>query len=135
MEGDSRWQQRFESFCKALQKLETALQQREFSILEKDGVIQRFEFTVELAWKTLQDLLNERGHSHIKGPKPVIKQAFKDEIIKDGQGWIDMLDDRNKSTHLYDESFAGDIFNKIQHQYSRLLLSFKDHVPVNSYEQ
>ncbi len=82
---DERWKERFENFCKALHQLEVALQQKEFSVLEKDGVIQRFEFTVELAWKTIQDILNTRGYIDIKGPKPVIKLAFHDGIITDGR--------------------------------------------------
>ncbi len=61
MEENLRWKERFESFCKALLQLETGLQQKEFSVLEKDGVIKRFEFTFELAWKTLQDVLTDRG--------------------------------------------------------------------------
>ncbi|MDQ6756136.1 MAG: nucleotidyltransferase substrate binding protein [Bacteroidota bacterium] len=127
-DDDIRWKERFENFCKALARLESALQQKDFSILEKDGVIKRFEFTVELAWKTLQDLLNERGHPKVKGPKPVIKQAFKDEIIDDGQSWINMLDDRNKSTHLYDENMSVEVFDKIQNQYFALLTGFKNHI-------
>ena len=61
----------------------------------------------------------------IKGPKPVIKQAFSDEIITDGQAWIDMLNDRNKSTHLYDETSARAIFDKIQIEYLKLLTDLK----------
>lgn len=125
MEENLRWKERFESFCKALLQLETGLQQKEFSVLEKDGVIKRFEFTFELAWKTLQDVLTDRGYPDIKGPKPVIKQAFRDEIITDGQAWIDMLNDRNKSTHLYDETSARAIFDKIQIEYLKLLTDLK----------
>ncbi|HVZ95425.1 MAG TPA: nucleotidyltransferase substrate binding protein [Chitinophagaceae bacterium] len=125
MSKEERWKERFENFSKALLQLDTALRQKKFSLLEQDGVIKRFEFTVELAWKTLQDILNERGYN-ITGPKPVIKQAFKDNIIKDGQDWIDMLEDRNKSAHLYDESKASDIFRNIQLHYFRLLADFKN---------
>lgn len=125
MEQSIRWKERFESFSKALLQLETGLQQKEFSVLEKDGVIKRFEFTFELAWKTLQDVLTDRGYPDIKGPKPVIKQAFSDEVIIDGQAWIDMLNDRNKSTHLYDEVSARAIFDKIQTEYLKLLIDLK----------
>ena len=93
------------------------MQKKEFSVLEKDGVIKRFEFTMELAWKTIQDILNSQGYPDIKGPKPAIKQAFRDGIITEGQEWINMLDDRNKSSHLYDEAIAFAIFDKIQLQY------------------
>ncbi len=88
--------------------------------MEKDGVIQRFEFTVELAWKTIQDILMSKGYIDIKGPKPVKKKRFTD-----GQEWINMLEDRNKSTHLYDETLALEIFDKIQLQYLALLTGFK----------
>jgi len=128
MTEDERWKERFENFCKAMMQLENALHQKKFSVLEKDGVIQRFEFTMELAWKTIQDILNSRGYPDVKGPKPVIKQAFRDGIIMDGQGWINMLDDRNKSSHLYDETIALEIFDKIQLQYFGLLTEFKNEI-------
>lgn len=94
MEENARWKERFQSYCKALFQLESALQQKQFSVMEKDGVIKRFEFTFELAWKTLQDKLYDAGYLTTKGPKPVIKQAFNNGMIKDGQAWIDMLTDR-----------------------------------------
>jgi nucleotidyltransferase substrate binding protein (TIGR01987 family) len=125
MEQNVRWKERFVSYCKALLQLEEGLQQKNFSVLEKDGIIKWFEFTFELAWKTLQDLLSDRGYLDIKGPKPVIKQAFHDEIISDGQAWIDMLNDRNKSSHLYDETSARGIFDKIQIEYLKLLTDLK----------
>jgi nucleotidyltransferase substrate binding protein (TIGR01987 family) len=93
--------------------------------LEKDGVIKRFEFTFELAWKTLQDKLYDEGYLTTKGPKPVIKQAFNNGMITDGQAWMDMLTDRNNSTHLYDESTAVSIFDRIQITYFTLLQELK----------
>jgi nucleotidyltransferase substrate binding protein (TIGR01987 family) len=130
MEENTRWKERLESFSKALMQLETALQQKNFSVLEKDGVIKRFEFTVELAWKTIQDILNEQGYD-VKGPKPVIKQAFRDGVINEGQAWIDMLDDRNRSSHLYDETIASGIFDKIQIEYLALLTEFRNSITKN----
>ena len=127
MEGNIRWQERFLSFCKALDQLNIALQQKDFSILEKDGVIKRFEFTVELAWKALQDILTDQDYADVKGPKPVIKQACQSGFFADGQAWIDMLNDRNKSSHLYGEIMAGEIFDKIQLQYLPLLTELKNY--------
>lgn len=77
MEEKPRWKERFETYCKALQQSNSALQQKNFSLLKKDGVIKRFEFTCELAGKTLQDILYARGYSDVKGPKPVIKNLLK----------------------------------------------------------
>ena len=81
MEKMERWKERLKSYSKALFQLESALQQKQFSVLEKDGVIKRFEFTFELAWKTLQDKLYDQGYLSTKGPKQVIKQDFNNEII------------------------------------------------------
>jgi len=77
-----------------------------------DGTIQRFEFTVELAWKLLKNILAFQG-IEAATPRAAIKEAFKAGIIKDGQGWIDMLEDRNQTSHLYDEDKAKTIFQKI----------------------
>jgi nucleotidyltransferase substrate binding protein (TIGR01987 family) len=125
MEKIERWKERLKSYSKALLQLESALQQKQFSVLEKDGVIKRFEFTFELAWKTLQDKLYDQGYLSTKGPEPVIKQAFNNGIITDGQAWIDMLTDRNNPTHLYDESAAVSIFDRIQITYFALLQELK----------
>ncbi len=125
MENMDRWKERLKSYSKALLQLESALQQKQFSVLEKDGVIKRFEFTFELAWKTLQDKLYDEGYLTTKGPKPVIKQAFNNGMITDGQAWMDMLTDRNNSTHLYDESTAISIFDRIQIIYFTLLQELK----------
>lgn len=132
MKETPRWKERFESYCNALRQLDSALQQKKFSLLEKDGVIKRFEFTFELAWKTLQDMLNEQlGYYDVKGPKPVIKQAFKDKLIADGQAWIDMLNDRNLSSHLYDEGSARNIFDKIQNKYFSLFVELQTNLEKN----
>jgi len=125
MEKMERWKERLKSYSKALFQLESALQQKQFSVLEKDGVIKRFEFTFELAWKTLQDKLYDERYLTTKGPKPVIKQAFKNGMITDGQAWMDMLTDRNNSTHLYEESAAVSIFDRIQITYFKLLQELK----------
>jgi nucleotidyltransferase substrate binding protein (TIGR01987 family) len=125
MEKMDRWKERLKSYSKALLQLESALQQKQFSALEKDGVIKRFEFTFELASKTLQDKLYDEGYLTTKGPKPVIKQAFNNGMITDGQAWMDMLTDRNNSTHLYDESTAVSIFDRIQITYFALLQELK----------
>ena len=125
MEKMERWKERLKSYSKALFQLESVLRQKQFSVLEKDGVIKRFEFTFELAWKTLQDKLYDEGYLTTKGPKPVIKQAFKNGMITDGQAWMDMLTDRNNSTHLYEESAAVSIFDRIQITYFKLLQELK----------
>jgi nucleotidyltransferase substrate binding protein (TIGR01987 family) len=102
---DIRWKQRFENFDRACKLLSEALQNgpSALSALEKEGVIQRFEYSLELAWKTVKDYLEEGGSiiSPVT-PRQVLKDAFAAKIISDGQVWIDMVDHRNLLSHNYD---------------------------------
>ncbi len=106
MNPDVRWKQRFENYEKALLLLREALADvGSLSPLEKEGAVQRFEFTFELAWKTLKDYLEDGGIVPDQiTPSTVIKQAFAAKIISDGQLWIDMLRCRNLMSHTYDEA-------------------------------
>ena len=88
-----------------------------------DGTIQRFEFTFELAWKLAKAILESNGIS-ADTPKAVIKEAFKAKMLKDGEGWIDMLEDRNKASHIYDAEAARVIYNKIKGSHLKLLKDF-----------
>lgn len=102
---DVRWQQRFQNFDRALALLEDALRRGPAALnqLEKEGAVQRFEYTLELAWKTLKDYLEESGLVlSAVTPRQVIKDAFAAKILMDGQTWIDMIDHRNLLSHTYD---------------------------------
>jgi nucleotidyltransferase substrate binding protein (TIGR01987 family) len=106
MRSDVRWKQRFENFERAFRLLKEAFTQDlgTMSDLEKEGAIQRFEYTFELAWKTLRDYLIYSGVAFDQiTPRSVIKQAFAAKIIQDGQVWIDMLEQRNLMSHTYDD--------------------------------
>jgi hypothetical protein len=85
---DIRWLQRFSNLKKAFLRLKEAVDTENLSELEREGLIQRFEYTYELAWKTLQDLLEAKGYLDIKGPTPVFQQAFQDGYITDGEAWM-----------------------------------------------
>jgi nucleotidyltransferase substrate binding protein (TIGR01987 family) len=101
---DIRWKQRFQNFDRAFVLLRDALENGPDSLnqLEKEGVIQRFEFSFELAWKTLKDYMEEDGVVFATiTPRQVLKEAFAAKILKDGQVWIDMLDHRNLLSHTY----------------------------------
>jgi len=100
------------------------------SRLEEEGLIQRFEYTFELAWKCLQDLLQERGYPNVRGPRPVIEQCFQDGIISEGSLWLDMLRARNETTHLYDEATFERISKNVKGQYLKALKSFAKSFPV-----
>jgi nucleotidyltransferase substrate binding protein (TIGR01987 family) len=101
---DIRWRQRFKNFEKALKQLEEAVERYDsLSVLEKEGMVKRFEYTFELAWKTLKDYL-ESQEVIAKFPRDVVKQSFQYELIEDGELWMDMLERRNEMAHTYDES-------------------------------
>lgn len=119
-EHDIRWRQRLEHFEKAYAELDEACQKETYSKLERGGLIQAFEFTFELAWKTLQDLLQTRGYD-TRGPRPVIEQAFQDGIIEDGETWMKMLRSRNLTTHTYHEQTAQGIADSIKSHYWPLI--------------
>lgn len=105
MNPDVRWKQRFQSFARALVLLREAMARGPAALnqLEKEGVIQRFEYSLELAWKTAKDFLEESGAVIAPvTPREVLKQAFAAKILGDGQVWIDMLNHRNLLAHTYD---------------------------------
>jgi nucleotidyltransferase substrate binding protein (TIGR01987 family) len=120
MKSDVRWKQRFENFERAFGLLQEAFAQapEAMSDLEKEGAIQRFEYTFELAWKTLKDYLVYSGVVFDQvTPRSVIKQAFAAKIIQDGQTWIDMLDQRNLMSHTYDDESFRIAFDSISRSY------------------
>lgn len=126
---DIRWIQRFNNYKNALHQLEEAMvlmDQRVLTRLEKQGTIQAFEFTHELAWKTLKDFLQSRGYQDLFGSKDVTREAFKLELIEDGQSWMDMIKSRNLTSHTYDESTADEILEVVKNIYFKLFKSLED---------
>lgn len=120
MNKEVRWKQRFSNFEKAFLQLKKGTEQKQYTPLEKEGLIQRFEFTFELAWKTLKDYLESQG-VEARYPRDVIKEAFRYELIKDGEKWIDMLEKRNLMAHTYDEKSADFAFQIIRENYFFLI--------------
>lgn len=114
-----RWTERHHYYQIALTRLTAGLTTYPvLSELEKDGVLQRFEFTFELAWKTLQDYFaQETGCIDIKGPRPVLKQAIQDNLLADGYTWLEMLESRNELTHVYDEAESRRILDEVAQTY------------------
>lgn len=121
---DIRWQQRLDNFRKALAQLDEAMQlmqQRELSKLEKQGVIRGFEYSYELGWTTLKDFLVWQGIDGIVGSHDTIREAFSKGLISDGQGWMHMLTDRNRTSNTYNEETAEAILHNIRQQHHPLL--------------
>ena len=117
---DVRWQQRFSNFMKALSQLETAVSlatQRPLTPLEQQGLIQAFEYTHELAWKTLKDFLESRGGEKMYGSKDVTRRAFQVGLIEDGSVWMKMIASRNLTSHTYNEETAVSIATAIIEEY------------------
>ena len=116
-----RWQQRFDNFQKAFLLLKEALEEKhinEYSKLEQEGIIQRFEYTFELAWKTVKDKLFYEGYDE-KTPRAVIRRAFEVEFIteEDTEIWLDSLDKRNMLSHTYNEDAAREALEAIRDNY------------------
>lgn len=116
-----RYEERKEDFSKAVKRLEEALKEKETD-LNVDGVLHRFEFTFELAWKTLKDYLEYMGIiSKTGSPREVLKSAFEHGMISNGQEWINMMLSRNSLSHLYDEETSREIYDNIKGIYMNLL--------------
>ncbi|MCF6808171.1 nucleotidyltransferase substrate binding protein [Thiotrichales bacterium 19S9-12] len=116
-----RWIYRFDNYSKAFKLLKKAIEKKQQSgltELEEEGVIQRFEYTIELAWKTMKDYLE---HENIVleqiTPRAVIRQAFSSKLIDDGATWQNALDDRNRMSHTYDIEEFEVVVNRIQDKY------------------
>ena len=90
---------------------------RELTKLEKQGLIQSFEYTHELAWNTLKDFFVDQGNTKIAGSKDATREAFQAGMIKDGIQWMDMITSRNQSSHTYNKETADLIVNKILSSY------------------
>lgn len=115
-----RWKQRFENFKKAFNELNEAIElkrSRELSKLEKQGLIQAFEYTHELAWNTLKDYFNYQGTINITGSRDASREAFKRNLITDGEVWMDMIQSRNLTSHTYNQTTADAIVKKIDEDY------------------
>ena len=104
-----------ENFNKALARLDEALTIAKDE-LDKDGVLQRFEFTIEMLWKALKAILAYQGIECFS-PRNCIKEAYKTNIIDDDEIILDMLEDRNSSSHIYDQQKSQEIFERIQRVY------------------
>ena len=126
MSEDIRWKQRYQNYLKALSQLTSALLVHDETAesLIKDGILQRFEFTHELAWKVMKDYLEYEGHQGITGSRSASRLAFNLGLVTDGQVWMDMIESRNRTVHTYDESILEQEFAKVQNRYAGALLEF-----------
>jgi nucleotidyltransferase substrate binding protein (TIGR01987 family) len=125
--NDIRWQQRFSNFLKAFKQLQKAVDlqnERDLTDLEKQGLIQAFEFTHELVCNVIKDFFDYQGNNTIAGSRDATREAFTIGLISDGAGWMEMIKSRNLSSHTYNEDTADEIALKIR-SYSELFSEFK----------
>lgn len=121
-----RVKERFDDLTRALERLREVLEEDpNISSAIIDGAIQRFEFTFELAWKTAQSLLEYKG-VRAASPRAVVKESFAQGYLSNEEGWLKMLEDRNRSAHTYDESDAQKIYQAVKEAHYRLLTDFKE---------
>jgi nucleotidyltransferase substrate binding protein (TIGR01987 family) len=99
-----------------MKELAEAVNKKEYSVLERAGLIQLFEMTFELAWKTMKDYLEEKGIT-VKFPRDVIKESFQNDIVENGHAWIGMLEKRNLLSHTYDEQKATEAARLIREDF------------------
>ncbi|WP_430809723.1 MULTISPECIES: nucleotidyltransferase substrate binding protein [unclassified Carboxylicivirga] len=141
---DIRWEQRFSNYNKALKKLSEAinyikkeLQKNELEIenedaegvleeIIKEGLIQRFEYTYEMAWNVMKDYAFYQGNSEIGGSRDAIRFAFSTKLIENGDMWMDMIKSRIKTSHTYNEETANEIYLKIINEYHSAFLKFQE---------
>lgn len=130
MNGEEiRWQQRFQNFLRAFALFEEAVQlyhERGLSELEGQGLIQRFEFTHELAWNVLKDYFEYQGNTSITGSRDATREAFDKGLIEDGEGWMEMIISRNQSSHTYNQEIADQLETRILHRYYPLFVHFRN---------
>lgn len=120
MSEDIRWQQRFDNFERSMKQLDAAfdiMEERELNDLEKQGVIQAFEYNYELAWNVIKDFYLYQGVTDIQGSRDAFRLAFERGLITDGDVWMDMIKKRQLSVHTYNEATSEKIITAIVDDY------------------
>ncbi len=133
---DIRWEQRFSNYQKAFRKLASAVDavkgniegyvplEEQLKEIMKEGLIQRFEYTHQLAWNVMKDYAEFQGNNEINGSRDATRDAFKMGLITNAESWMDMIKSRNETSHTYNEEIAEEIIQKIITVYHPLFLEF-----------
>jgi len=128
MDDDIRWKQRFTNFKKAFLQLKQAVETYDDSAEDiiKEGVIQRFEFTHELAWKVMKDFLEYEGYQNINGSRSATRQAFNIGLIDEGQVWMNMIESRIRTVHTYHEDVLEMEYKNVTSTYFLCFAAFHE---------
>lgn len=126
----TKLENKYKAFETALTRLKEAidLYQKQENPVLLDGTIQRFEFCVELGWKLLKEYLEFEKMGEFNSPRATIKESFRVGLIEDAEKWLDMLDDRNLTSHTYDEEIAKEIYTNIITKYYEILIKTRNKV-------
>lgn len=123
-----RWEQKLQSFTKALTRLAHIVnesQRRTLNEFELDSIVQRFEFTHEIAWKLMKSYAEFQGDTTISGSRDACRWAFENHLIPDGHVWMEMIRSRNETSHNYDETVASEVVDRVVQQYYPALLELQ----------
>ncbi|MFZ5519006.1 MAG: nucleotidyltransferase substrate binding protein [Candidatus Zhuqueibacterota bacterium] len=123
---DTRWIQRYKHFEKALSQLKKFIEKGELNDLEKQGLIQAFEYTYELAWNTMKDYFEDQGETGIYGSRDAFRLAFRRGLIGDGKTWMNMIQSRTLTTHTYNEDIAEEVCADIVKKYYPEFVAIRD---------
>ncbi|CAG5011879.1 hypothetical protein DYBT9275_05045 [Dyadobacter sp. CECT 9275] len=118
---DIRWKQRFQNLEKSLHFLEQAIEIQNPDIIQKAGLIQFFEISFELSWNVLKEYMEEQGFTELRSPRDTIKKAFEIGLITDAHTWLQTLQNRDLTSHTYDEETAEKLVREIESVYYPLL--------------
>lgn len=103
-----RFAERKEDLRRAIERLKEALAEKETPLV-RDGTIQRFEFTYEMSWKAMKLWLEDKDID-VRNAKDTLREALQQGLIEDGNGWTQMHENRNLTSHTYDEAVAKKIY-------------------------
>jgi nucleotidyltransferase substrate binding protein (TIGR01987 family) len=120
--------EKYNSFSKSVDRLSDVLRRDKEDDIVIDAVIQRFEFTYELTWKLLKLILSYRGIVEVRSPRETFKESFASGIITEGNIWIEMLEDRNITSHTYDEEEAEKVYENVKNKYFNLFKILRDNL-------
>lgn len=128
-ERKPKWHERLAFYQNAIDRLTEVIalsKQHPLNQFERDSLIKRFEFSYEMAWKLMMSYEKENGITEVLGSKDVIRKAFKMSLVSNGEAWLEMIDTRNKTSHLYDEEMVTDVMDEIVYTYYPLLVELRD---------
>jgi nucleotidyltransferase substrate binding protein (TIGR01987 family) len=119
---EKQLRRKFENYQKALKRLDESMEVQNPDQFIYDSVVKRFEFTYELAWKLMKAYIEYKGGEDVRFARDVFREAYANGLVKDGEGWLQMMKDRNLSSHTYDEEAAREIYERVKQIYSKYFI-------------